>query len=141
MRNKTFNVKEIIANGLIVFFTVVLLIISMAFISSVSETRYVYKTNPNSFYYDVKGERYSNMYDSMMDNLNAGETEQKNAEFTPYYATARYYEETLRYKVYLEKGRTDKISKSEANRANYRQNMGEIEFIADDIDELYGLKY
>lgn len=91
-----------------------------------------------SFYYRLQDENYSNMVEMYHMNEEAGV--KSDAELEQYYGIAKYFEAASYYRAYQEAGEMEQMKKYEAQMKNAEKEMGQLEFVSDQIDEKLGIE-
>lgn len=110
--------------------TVSFVILLVSFIGILAENRFASKTSVNSFYYQIEGKEYFQVYDNYVENDILGVNPK---DYTTIYALGEYWKNS-----FLEKGLagykdvSGYTEKKEAQRAN----LGIFESSADGIDEM-----
>ena len=83
--------------------------------------------------YESMKKRIKYMYENKINNV------KENAELTQCYAVAEYFEAASLYKAYASNGNTDKAQKYLDVMAKAYSEMGDVSYLAEDIDARLGI--
>ena len=129
--------KDLIANIVLVLLSITLVI---GLITMCSELRYLNNHREqaaNTFWWNYDSGRYVDnikyMYENKINNV------KENAELTQCYAVAEYFEAASLYKAYASNGNTDKAQKYLDVMAKAYSEMGDVSYLAEDIDARLGI--
>lgn len=137
---KKFDLKNIIANIVIVILSIILFISLCVLVVATKVNNYNYVSEVRTLTGDISRENYLYLVESWRNNLKNGVTAETNPEYAVVYAVAEYYSLLPEYKVYLKEGYEDKRAEYEEKMKKDRENMGDLVILADEFDNLYGLK-
>ena len=131
------SAKDLIANIVLVLLSITLVI---AFLGLCSELRYVdnyYEKSASSFWWDYESGRYVDSIASRYTNTFRGVKE--TAELRQCYAVSEYFEAASLYKVAVFTDNSDKAQKYLDKMAKAYSEMGDVSYLADDIDTRLGI--
>ena len=108
-----------------------------------------YTSTPNDLLRTIKNGYYSDAVNEMYDNIALGETVEKNADYAVPYALLEYYEAESMYTGYIRAaeqisdsaeaaGLMSKADEYKTAMEAARSGMGELSFMADEIDGYFG---
>lgn len=129
--------KDLAANIVLVLLSITLVI---GVITLCSELRYINshrEQDANSFWWNYDSGRYVDnikyMYENKINDV------RENTELTQCYAVAEYFEAASLYKAYVIKGNADKAQKYLEVMAKAYSEMGDVSYLAEDIDAKLGI--
>lgn len=133
---------------IIVLLALILVILLIATVVRINTSFSDYVTEPNDLLRNIKNGYYSDAVSEMYDNIAMGETVERNEEYRIPYALLSYYEAESCYVAYERASEqatgTDAAALKE-KAAGYkdkvdaaRQDMGDLEFMTEDIDKIFG---
>lgn len=132
---------------IIVLLALILVILVVATVVRINNSFSYYVTEPNDLLRAIKNGYYTDAVSEMYDNIALGETVEKNEDYRISYALINYYEAESCYAAYerasvqasgpeageLKEKAAEYLAKMDAARAD----MGELEFMAADIDKIF----
>lgn len=130
--------KDFIANIVLVFLSITLVVVVMALFSELSYINNSYERSASSFWWDYDSGIYVDSVRSRYENLVRGVEE--TPELTQCYAVAEYFEAASIYKAAAFTGNTDKAQKYLEVMAEAYSKMGDVSYLADDIDTKLGIE-
>ena len=92
----------------------------------------------DSFYYRLQDENYSTMVE--MYYTNEASNVKADQELQQYYGVAKYFEAASYYKAYEIAKDFDQIKKYKAQMKDAENEMGQLKFVTEQIDEKLGIK-
>lgn len=133
---------------------IILLAVILVFMVSITIARIKtgfsdYTSTPNDLLRTIKNGYYSDAVNEMYDNIALGETVEKNADYAVPYALLEYYEAESMYTGYIRAaeqtsdsaeaaGLMSKADEYKTAMEAARSGMGELSFMADEIDGYFG---
>ena len=129
--------KDLIVNTILVLLSITLVI---AFLTLCSELRYIdrhYEREANSFWWEYDSGRYADSIRSRYENIYNGVKE--TAELKQCYAVSEYFEAASLYKAAAFTGNTGKAQEYLEKMAKAYEEMGDVSYLADDIDTRLGI--
>lgn len=124
--------KDLVANIVLVLLSITLVI---GLITMCSELRYINnhrEQDANSFWWNYDSGRYVDnikyMYENKINDV------KENTELTQCYAVAEYFEAASLYKAYVSSGNNDKAQKYLDVMEKAYSEMGDVSYLAEDID-------
>lgn len=136
---KALNTKDNLLTSLLVLLTIAFIVSLLIMFSRINYRNKIYKNEVRVFTACISREDYLSLVDDWQRNLRYGITAETNPEFKEVYAIAEYYYLLPEYRVFKEKGYTEKVAEYEERLKKDRENMGELEVLADDFDARFGL--
>lgn len=139
---------DVLFRLIIVMLAVILVIMAIATVVRVNRSFSDYVTTPNDLLRTIRNGYYADAVHEMYDNIALGETVDKDPDYAVPYALLEYYEAKSVYTAY-ERALEQESDKSRASELELkaeefvrdmdtaRSGMGELEFMAADIDELF----
>ena len=133
---------------IIILLALILVLMVIITAAKINQTYTDYTTRPNDLLMTIRNGYYSEAVHEMHDNIARGETVEKNQDYAIPYALLEYYEAESVYTGYarMAETETDKTRAAELKaKADELKNemeaartgMGDLEFMAADIDELF----
>lgn len=130
-------VKDLIANIILVILSIALVIALVKLGEELSYMNRHYERNANSFwmaydsgrYADSIKDRYENIYNDVV----------TTAELKQCYAVSEYFEAASLYKAAVVTGKTDKAQEYLAVMEEALEEMGDVEYLAEDINQKLGI--
>ena len=133
---------------IIILLALILILMVIITATKINQTYTDYTTRPNDLLMTIRNGYYSEAVYEMHDNIALGETVEKNQDYAIPYALLEYYEAESVYTGYarMAETETDKTRAAELKaKADELKNemeaarigMGDLEFMAADIDELF----
>ena len=128
---------------------VILVIMAAATVYRINQSFSNYTSDPNDLLRSIKNGYYSDAVHDMHDNIVLGETAEKNPDYAVPYALLDYFEAESVYTGYVRAAELEEdsakaaelMAKAEVFRADMeaaRTGMGELAFMAEDIDGFFG---
>ena len=114
----------------------VLIGLSILFMTRINRTYDNYSSDANYLLYTVNRGDYIHAWLDVQNNRANGETEKKNAAYTLPYAIVDYFEAESYYTMYLNSGDMEKARQYREEMDSAYEKMGELQYIAEDIDAL-----
>jgi hypothetical protein len=154
-RNRKVRGASAAASGSDKLFKVIIILLALILVlmviitaAKINQTYTDYTTRPNDLLMTIRNGYYSEAVHEMHDNIALGETVEKNQDYAIPYALLEYYEAESVYTGYarMAENETDKTRAAELKaKADELKNemeaarigMGDLEFMAADIDELF----
>lgn len=131
-------IKEWIANGALIFLSIVLVISVAVLISEVRMMNRTYTRDAQDFWYSIEYGNYSDMVTMKCDNEAKGVYE--TSELKQCYAVADYFEAASLYKAAAYKGDTEAMQKYESKMNEAYVLLDDISYVAEEIDAELGLE-
>lgn len=148
-RGKTEDIGGKIFRALLILFSIVLIIMLFIALNSIRKESYVYITDPDDLLREIKNGNYPYAVTDMYDNIANGETSEKDSGYAVPYAIIEYFEAASLYKGYsgadltADPARASVIAEAmegcKSDMQDARSRMGELEFLASDIDDMFDL--
>lgn len=132
------TIKEHIFNIIIVILCIVLVITTFVTMNDFINRMNVYYYDEKDFLYCIQREDYYEMVEYMYRNEANDERVTKGMEEC--YAVARYYEAASMYKAYKAVGKNAEAKEQEAIMEEQIAMMGELSYVAEDIEKQLGIK-
>ncbi len=129
--------KELIANIVLVLLSITLVIALLTLVAEVGSFNKYYDKEANSFWWDYDNGRYVDSISSKYRNEYNGIKE--TAELTQCYAVCEYFEAASLYKAAVHTGKEDKAMKYLETMAKAYSEMGDVSYLAEDIDAKLGI--
>ena len=129
--------KDFIANIILVFFSVTLVILFMALFAELRFVNNSYEREASSFWWDYDSGRYVDSIRSRYENQFRGVEETQ--ELAQCYAVSEYFEAASLYKAAVCTGNTEKEKKYLEIMVNAYSKMGDVSYLAEDIDTKLGI--
>ena len=128
---------------------IVLISMLMLFTARVRKSFYTYSAEPVDILRELNRNDYVDAWHDARENRAAGITKEKNPDYAVPYAVTDYFEAASYYSVFGKEADAENDGKSgsgpESDQARVyrekmdtaREEMGELEYLAEDIDELF----
>jgi len=137
---------------IIILLAVILVFMVGITVAKINSSFSDYTSTPNDLLRTIKNGYYSEAVSEMYDNIALGETADKDADYMAPYAIIDYYEAESCYYAYIkaaeqaakagdkedEAALKDKAAEYQMKMDAARNGMGELYFMAEDIDEIFG---
>ena len=116
---------------------VLLVGMTMLFLYRVNRKAYNYTTEPNTLLRMLNRGDYAQVWREVQNNRAMGETEKTDKEYILPYAATDYFEAASYYNAYRESGDEEKAAQYKAAMEKAYEDMGELQFLAEEIDEMF----
>ena len=146
---KTADVGGKVFRILLVILSVILVVMVIIAVNVIRRESYVYISEPDDLLREIKNGYYSDAVIDMNDNIAKGETAEKDPDYSAPYAILEYYEAASLYNGYKGVGMssdqarnaviTEAAERCKTEMENARGRMGELEFFASEIDDIFML--
>ena len=135
--------------AVIALLSVILAVLIIAAAVRVNRSYPDYISTPNEILRSIRNGYYADAAESMHNNIALGETAEKNPDYAVPYALAEYYEAASQYAAYSaaaelteDAGKAAELREKAAEYRNRmetaRAGMGDLAFMADTIDSVFG---
>ncbi len=131
------STKDLIANIVLAILSVTLVIAFIALVSELGDIDRYYEKESNSFWWAYESGRYADSIRDRYENQYNGVKE--TAELTQCYAVSEYFEAASLYKAAVYTGKEDKAKVYLETMAKAYSQMGDVEYLAEDIDTKLGI--
>ena len=140
-KNKS-ALKDRAATVIIVILAIILVLGASALSAKVlKKSSRSYEANKATYLIsDIKYGNYDSLIYSVGQNRGLGVTEEDNGDYTVPYAAADYIEAAMDLKVCEGRGYEEKAAQLRKQMEEYKEKMGDLAFVTDDIDEMLGLE-
>ena len=128
------KIKDWIANGIIIFLSIFLVILSSVFIDEIRHMNYSYTYSASDFWYAVEDGRYSSLVERRWSNEYS--KEQPEDEMGQCYAVADYFEAASLYKVAVAKEDVVASEKYLDIMLEKYEAFEEVSYVAEDINKV-----
>ena len=130
-------VAELVANIILVILSVLLVIAFITLVGELTGIDRYYERKAGSFWWDYDNGRYVDSIQSRYENTYNDVKE--TAELTQCYAVCEYFEAASLYKAAVHTGKEDKAMKYLETMAKAYSEMGDVSYLAEDIDARLGI--
>lgn len=131
------STKDLVANIVLAILSVTLVIAFIVLVSEVGDIDRYYEKESNSFWWAYESGRYADSIRDKYENQYNGVKE--TAELTQCYAVSDYFEAASLYKAAVFTGKEDKAKEYLEIMAKSYAQMGDVEYLAEDIDTKLGI--
>lgn len=131
------SAKNLVANIILAVLSVTLVIAFIALVSEMSDINRYYEKDANNFWWAYESGRYADSIRDKYENKYNGVKE--TAELTQCYAVSDYFEAASLYKAAVFTGKEDKAKEYLEKMAKAYALMGDVEYLAEDIDTKLGI--
>lgn len=129
--------KDLVANIILAILSVTLVIAFITLVSEMSDINRYYEKDANNFWWAYESGRYADSIRDKYENQYNGVKE--TAELTQCYAVSEYFEAASLYKAAVFTGKEDKAKEYLETMAKAYALMGDVEYLAEDIDTKLGI--
>ncbi len=131
------STKDLVANIILAILSVTLVIAFIALVGEMNDIDRHYEKDANSFWWAYESGRYA---DSIRDRYeNQYNDVKETAELTQCYAVSEYFEAASLYKAAVHTGKEDKAKAYLEAMAKAYSEMGDVEYLAEEIDTKLGI--
>ena len=128
---------ELAANIVLVILSILLVIAFITLVAELTGIDNYYERKASSFWWDYDNGRYVDSIQSRYENTYNGVKE--TDELKQCYAVAEYFEAASLYKASVHTGKEDKAMKHLETMAKAYSEMGDVSYLAEDIDAKLGI--
>lgn len=131
------STKNLVANIILAVLSITLVMGFIGLVSEMSNINNYYEKDANNFWWAYESGRYADSIRDKYENKYNGVKE--TAELTQCYAVSDYFEAASLYKAAVFTGKEDKAKEYLEKMAKAYALMGDVEYLAEDIDTKLGI--
>lgn len=134
MKTSDKSVKERLLNIVIIVLAAAIVVTLVLVINETKPDRYQYTVSASSIITDLNYGQYSSAVESVCRNRGLGVTEESDADYTECYAAVDYYVAKSYYEAYSLTGDDDTAAGYQQEMTEAYEKMGDLTFLAEDMD-------
>ena len=135
---KSYKVRDIIMNIVLVALSISFLISLIILFREVKPERYLYSNDANSFFYALKEEEYSRMIE--MTKENRAQDVEETSDLKECYAVSDFFEAAVMYQAYTKKGQPNMADECMKKMTEYQKDMGSLSYVTEKIYTKLGIE-
>ncbi len=138
-RSRKKDPRSVLFHTVVTILGVVFVVLTALFLYRMSDRYTRYSPEPDDILFELKRGDYVGAWEDAERNRACGITEQTDPDYALPYAVTDYYEAASYYTVYRENGDEEKAAVYRKAMDKAFTSMGELQFMAEEIDGMLGL--
>ena len=129
--------KEMIANIILIVLSALFVLATLQVGIEIADIDNYYENNSSSFWWEYESGQYAGAVRDRYENFCNGV--KKTDELAQCYAVSEYFEAASLYKTAVHTGKADKATEYKATMQDAYSRMGDVSYLAEDINEKLGI--